>query len=62
MVHALTVDDRAGVDDLVARAVAAGGAPGAPAPDDDTSYTGTFTDPDGHVWQALWLDQLHVVN
>jgi predicted lactoylglutathione lyase len=25
-------------------------------------YTGGFTDPDGNVWQVLWLDQLHVVN
>jgi predicted lactoylglutathione lyase len=62
VVHALTVGERSDVDDLVARAVAAGGSPGVPAPDDDTTYTGSFTDPDGHVWQALWMDQLHVVN
>jgi uncharacterized protein len=24
--------------------------------------TGSFADPDGNVWQVLWLDQLHVVN
>src|SRR5918998_232877 len=30
--------------------------------EDDSRYTGGFTDPDGNVWQVLWLDQLHVVN
>ncbi len=36
-------------------------APGA-AEEDGARYTGSFTDPDGNVWQVLWLDQLHVVN
>jgi uncharacterized protein len=58
----LTVDDRAEVDDVVAKAVAAGGNPWAPPRDDAARYTGSFTDPDGNVWQVLWLDQLHVVN
>jgi uncharacterized protein len=58
----LTVDDRAEVDDLVTRAVAAGGNHWAPVRDEGPRYTGSFTDPDGNVWQVLWLDQLHVVN
>jgi uncharacterized protein len=58
----LTVDDRAQVDDVVAKAVAAGGNHWAPPRDDAARYTGSFTDPDGNVWQVLWLDQLHVVN
>ena len=58
----LTVEDRAEVDDLVAKAVAAGGRPWSPAEEQDSRYTGSFTDPDGNVWQVLWLDQLHVVN
>jgi uncharacterized protein len=58
----LTVDDRDGVDDLVARAVAAGGVHWAPPVEEAARYTGSFTDPDGNVWQVLWLDQLHVVN
>ena len=61
-VHRLTVDDRAGVDELVDRALAAGGRPGAPVPSDGTSVTGSFTDPDGHTWHVTWMDQLHVVN
>ena len=58
----LTVDDRAEVDDVVAKAVAAGGNHWAPPREDAARYTGSFTDPDGNVWQVLWLDQLHVVN
>jgi predicted lactoylglutathione lyase len=62
VVHCLTVGERSDVDEFVAKGVAAGGSPGVPAPDDDTTYTGSVTDPDGHVWQAMWMDQLHVVN
>ncbi|GAB4079207.1 glyoxalase [Modestobacter muralis] len=62
VVHSLTVPDRADVDELVAKAVAAGSRPGVPAPEDASTHTGSFTDPDGHAWQALWMDQLHVVN
>ena len=61
-VPCLTVEDRAEVDDLVAQAVAAGGGPGAPPATRRRRYTGSFADPDGNVWQVLWLDQLHVVN
>ena len=58
----LTVERRPGVDDLVARASAAGGRPWLPAREDDASCTGSFTDPDGHAWQVMWMDQRHVVN
>jgi predicted lactoylglutathione lyase len=61
-VPGLTVGDRTEVDDLVARAVAAGGSERGPARDEEARYTGGFADPDGNVWQVLWLDQLHVVN
>ncbi len=61
-VPCLTVEDRADVDDLVAKAAAAGGGSWAPAAEEAARYTGSFTDPDGNVWQVLWLDQLHVVN
>jgi predicted lactoylglutathione lyase len=62
VVPCLTVGDRAEVDDLVARAVTAGGHEWLPAREEEARYTGSFTDPDGNGWQVLWLDQLHVVN
>ncbi len=62
VVHTLTADNRADVDDRVARALAAGGRPGLPAREADARYTGSFADPDGNVWEIVWIDQLHVVN
>ena len=61
VINCLTVEDRPAVDDLVGKALASGGT-GLPALDDETTYTGSFADPDGHVWQVMWMDQLHVVN
>jgi predicted lactoylglutathione lyase len=61
-VPCLTVEDRAEVDELVAKAAAAGGGERGPGRAEEARYTGSFTDPDGNVWQVLWLDQLHVVN
>jgi predicted lactoylglutathione lyase len=61
-VPCLTVEERAEVDDLVSKAVAAGGREWLPAREEEARYTGSFTDPDGNVWQVMWLDQLHVVN
>ena len=61
-VPCLTVEDLSEVDGLVARAAAAGGTERGPAREEEARYTGSFADPDGNVWQVLWLDQLHVVN
>lgn len=61
VVNCLTVEDRPQVDGLVATALASGGT-ALPAQDDETIYTGSFADPDGHVWQIRWMDQRHVVN
>lgn len=58
-VHCLTVDSRAAVDDLVAKAVAAGGRPGPPARAEEARYTDTFSDPDGNAWEVVWMDRLH---
>ena len=61
-VPCLTVEDRAEVDDLVSKALSGGGREWLPAQEEASRYTGSFTDPDGNVWQVMWLDQLHVVN
>ena len=62
VVNSLTVSDRSLVDEVLATALASGGKPWLPARDEETTYTGSFTDPDGHVWELSWMDQLHVVN
>ena len=62
VVNRPTVGSRGEVDDLVAKALAAGGSQGRPARDGESNYTGSFTDPDGNAWEITWLDQVHVVN
>ena len=61
-VPCLSVQFRDQVDDLVGTALGAGGRPWLPAREEGSTYTGSFTDPDGNVWQVTWLEQLHVVN
>ena len=41
------------VDDILAQAAARGGSAPGPAGDVDGSYTGYFSDPDGHVWELV---------
>ena len=54
---ALSCDSRAEVDDLVARAVAAGATtPNAPM-DHGFMYQHGFADLDGHQWEVFWMDQ-----
>ena len=52
----LSCESRAEVDDLVAKAIAAGGrAPRAPQ-DHGFMYGHGFEDLDGHVWELMWMD------
>jgi uncharacterized protein len=53
----LSADDRAAVDDLVAKAQGAGGSadPG-PTQDYGFMYGRSFEDPDGHHWEVMWMD------
>jgi predicted lactoylglutathione lyase len=53
----LSADSRAEVDDTVARAGAAGGRidPG-PKQDHGFMYGRSFEDPDGHIWEVMWMD------
>ena len=62
VLNVLTVDGRAEVDDLVARAGASGGASSTPAQEDMASYTGGFRDPDGHAWRVTAMDPVHVID
>ncbi|MBJ7357720.1 VOC family protein [Nocardioides sp.] len=49
----LAVSSPAEVDDLVARAAAAGGAEVTAPQQQPWGYTGTFSDPDGHLWEVV---------
>jgi len=52
----LSCESRAEVDDLVARALAAGGkTPNAPQ-DHGFMYAHGFEDLDGHQWELVWMD------
>ena len=62
VVNCLGVGSREAVDDLVAKAEAAGGRSWFPADEDPTIHTGSFTDPDGHVWQAMWMEPVHAID
>ncbi len=53
----VSADSRGGVDDVVAKAGAAGGVadPG-PKQDHGFMYGRSFEDPDGHIWAVMWMD------
>jgi hypothetical protein len=53
----ISADSRDGVDDIVGKAKAAGGAAD-PSPKQDFGfmYGRSFEDPDGHIWEVMWMD------
>jgi predicted lactoylglutathione lyase len=53
---ALSVDSREEVDAMVARAVAAGGAPAEDTQDHGFMYGWGFADLEGHRWEVFWMD------
>ena len=53
---ALGVESRAAVDEMVARAVAAGGSHALEPQDHGFMYGWSFYDPDGHHWEVFWMD------
>ena len=56
VVNALSAASKEEVDELLAKALAAGGKPWKPAQDHGFMYGTSFTDPDGHVWETVWMD------
>jgi hypothetical protein len=53
----LSADSREAVDDMIGKAKAAGGALD-PTPQQDYGfmYGRSFEDPDGHIWEVMWMD------
>ena len=56
VLHALSADSREDVDSLVDRALAAGASDWKPAQDHGFMYGRSFADPEGHVWEVMWMD------
>lgn len=53
----LSHDSRDEVDAIVARAAAAGGTPEpTPTQDHGFMYGSSFEDPDGHIWENVWMN------
>lgn len=56
VITALSASSRAECDDVLAKALAAGGKPWKPAIDYGFMYGISFQDLDGHVWEYMWMD------
>jgi len=54
--YALSCGSRAEVDEMVNKAVAAGGKPAMQPVDHGFMYVRSFYDLDGHHWEILWMD------
>jgi predicted lactoylglutathione lyase len=52
----LSAGSREEVDGFLAKALANGGKPWKPAIDYGSMYGVSFQDPDGHVWEVMWMD------
>jgi predicted lactoylglutathione lyase len=53
---AISVNSRDEVDEMVQKAIAAGGAHVGETQDHGFMYVSSFYDPDGHHWEVFWMD------
>jgi len=56
VIIALSVGSREEVDDIVKKALEAGGSPSKEAADHGFMYTWSFQDVDGHLWEVFHMD------
>ena len=53
----ISADSRNAVDDMVGKATSGGGtADPSPKQDHGVMYGRSFEDPDGHIWEVMWMD------
>jgi predicted lactoylglutathione lyase len=52
----ISADSREAVDDITERALAAGGREPRGREDHGFMYGRSFEDPDGHIWEPMWMD------
>ena len=53
---ALSCESRDQVDTMTEQALAAGGSPVRDPDDHGFMYARSFHDPDGHIWEPMWMD------
>jgi predicted lactoylglutathione lyase len=56
VLNGLSAESRDDVDRIVDAGLAAGGAPWREATDEGFMYGRSLTDPDGNVWEVMWMD------
>jgi uncharacterized protein len=56
----LSFDSKRQVDELVGKAIAAGGTEARDPQDYGFMYGRSFNDLDGHIWEVIWMDPGHV--
>jgi predicted lactoylglutathione lyase len=54
--YGLSCNSRAEVDEIVQKAIAAGGSPAMDPQDHGFMYGSSFYDLDGHHWEVFWMD------
>ncbi len=52
----ISAESREAVDDIAEKALAAGGREPREAQDYGFMYSRFFEDPDGHIWEPMWMD------
>lgn len=57
VIVAISADSREGVDDLVNKALAAGGSASNDKMDNEYMYGWSFQDPDGHLWEVIYMEE-----
>jgi predicted lactoylglutathione lyase len=56
VINAIAFDDREAIDEMIHRAIAAGGTEPRPPQDHGWMYVRSFQDLDGHLWEVCWID------
>jgi predicted lactoylglutathione lyase len=62
VLNALSVESREEVDEWVEKALTAGGREAKPARDLGFMYSRDVEDPDGHIWEVLWMEPSAIEN
>lgn len=55
-IMAVSAESRDAVDELTDKALASGGSPANDPMDMGAMYGRSFYDPDGHLWEVVWMD------